>query len=210
MKSLNEDHCCRFCQVTKKQDPRQRFIAPCSCIGSMKFVHLSCLAKWRSTSDEAFKKCNICNRSYNIENSLFYNLLENGYFIYLVTTLVIFLVSIVLGYILVALYAFVATISFKNNLANVFLIGFSAIYTSTSVFSYGAEYNMFMKLAMFIGFYHVFLSLTLFAIEQNSLFPLIHVTCTTPFLISTYRNKVKMRFLDLLSLLWFETFLFWK
>ena len=42
-------------------------IAPCSCKGSSKWVHRSCLDTWRSTrEDRAFGKCMECLQSYSL------------------------------------------------------------------------------------------------------------------------------------------------
>lgn len=62
--SEEEDFSCRICL---EPSTREEVIAPCSCKGSSKWVHRSCLDKWRSTrEDKAFGKCMECLRSYTL------------------------------------------------------------------------------------------------------------------------------------------------
>ena len=55
---------CRICLSTKPVDD---LIAPCSCNGSVKWVHRKCLDKWRATSQEAFYTCELCKTAFKIE-----------------------------------------------------------------------------------------------------------------------------------------------
>ena len=55
---------CRICfDIEEETNP---FISPCSCNGSSKYVHSSCLNKWRniSTNEEARTKCMECHTKY--------------------------------------------------------------------------------------------------------------------------------------------------
>lgn len=69
MSECSEQIFCRICYsdtnpITKKND----LVAPCKCIGSIKYVHSTCLKMWRMKG-KAFrdmKKCEQCNGIYNI------------------------------------------------------------------------------------------------------------------------------------------------
>jgi hypothetical protein len=63
--SSSSEFCCRICLDT---GPRSDFIAPCSCRGTSKWVHRSCLDKWRSVrEDRAFSKCTECLVAYKLK-----------------------------------------------------------------------------------------------------------------------------------------------
>merc|ERR1711916_30767 len=60
-------HTCRLCLETGPLPlPNGELIAPCSCMGSVKYVHRSCLDQWRSVSPrmDSFYKCDLCQTSY--------------------------------------------------------------------------------------------------------------------------------------------------
>ena len=53
---------CRYCYMTTHP---QSMIAPCKCTGSVKYVHIHCLERWKRIKNNP-KKCEICNRKYVI------------------------------------------------------------------------------------------------------------------------------------------------
>uniref|UniRef100_A0A0K0EDT6 RING-CH-type domain-containing protein n=1 Tax=Strongyloides stercoralis TaxID=6248 RepID=A0A0K0EDT6_STRER len=58
--------CCRICHSleTTKKSP---LIAPCQCSGTMKYIHLSCLAKWLELSPRclfSIPSCELCGHIY--------------------------------------------------------------------------------------------------------------------------------------------------
>ncbi len=56
------------CRICRDCEPCNDLIAPCSCIGSIEYVHRSCLDKWRSTSETRFRECEICKFVYEMED----------------------------------------------------------------------------------------------------------------------------------------------
>ena len=60
-----EEKTCRICLETEGDD----FIAPCSCRGTQRYVHRSCLDKWRATRSEgfAFSACTECKTKYRMK-----------------------------------------------------------------------------------------------------------------------------------------------
>lgn len=52
---------CRFCQESENTD-ENRLIAPCNCIGSVKYVHINCLYRWIESSNT--NRCNLCGSEY--------------------------------------------------------------------------------------------------------------------------------------------------
>jgi hypothetical protein len=56
------------CRICLESGTRSDFIAPCSCRGTSKWVHRSCLDKWRSVrEDVAFSKCTECLTPYKLK-----------------------------------------------------------------------------------------------------------------------------------------------
>ena len=61
----NNKYTCRIC--LDDDCSRADVIAPCSCSGSSKWVHRSCLDRWRTTrEDKAFSKCTECLFQYRL------------------------------------------------------------------------------------------------------------------------------------------------
>lgn len=56
---------CRHCF---NREPMNELIAPCSCSGSIKWVHRSCLNEWRAASRNplSFTRCDVCHNDYII------------------------------------------------------------------------------------------------------------------------------------------------
>jgi hypothetical protein len=54
------------CRICLEVDALDKFISPCRCNGSAKWVHEECLQTWRSgnTDNENFTTCEICNTEY--------------------------------------------------------------------------------------------------------------------------------------------------
>ena len=55
---------CRICFDSTVGD--DEFISPCLCDGTSKYIHKSCLSKWRNLNidGDAYKKCMECNQAY--------------------------------------------------------------------------------------------------------------------------------------------------
>jgi len=63
---MADDRQCRICLAGAEELALGRLIKPCLCNGSMAFVHVKCLQRWRnsSTSKSAFFSCPQCNYKY--------------------------------------------------------------------------------------------------------------------------------------------------
>ncbi|KAI8388727.1 uncharacterized protein BYT42DRAFT_561018 [Radiomyces spectabilis] len=62
----NVDRCCRICYGSEENDTTQKFIMPCNCKGTVRFVHRQCHADWvhSNTSTESLE-CNMCRFKYH-------------------------------------------------------------------------------------------------------------------------------------------------
>ena len=58
---------CRICFETNFEE---ELISPCNCCGSYKYVHQTCLNKWRqeNINNERYRKCEVCKRDFKILN----------------------------------------------------------------------------------------------------------------------------------------------
>ncbi|KAI8374756.1 uncharacterized protein BYT42DRAFT_577543 [Radiomyces spectabilis] len=71
-------------------------IRPCKCKGSMSYVHVKCLNRWRTMSPrkESFVACDLCGYHYNIYRPRYAAILSHPYFLN-VTTLFFTLASVI-------------------------------------------------------------------------------------------------------------------
>jgi hypothetical protein len=71
---VDEDKKCRFC--FSDDDPDDKLLSPCKCIGSQNFVHTSCLVKWQTfvmcsyygrlhCKDQRHVVCNVCRSEFS-------------------------------------------------------------------------------------------------------------------------------------------------
>ncbi|AYV82553.1 MAG: hypothetical protein Hyperionvirus1_132 [Hyperionvirus sp.] len=59
---------CYICfSEQERGENRNILISPCKCAGSMKYVHVDCLDRFRSTGIDANLKCKICNTFYKFK-----------------------------------------------------------------------------------------------------------------------------------------------
>ena len=61
---LDENPECRICYEGEKLN--DILISPCKCKGTSKYIHKSCLSKWRNLNidGDAYKKCMECKQAY--------------------------------------------------------------------------------------------------------------------------------------------------
>ena len=97
---------CRICQGATSDDPEPdpvhgaRLIRPCNCAGSLAFVHLACLNRWRSTSTAARTRCDVCLFEYQVRRSSLADLLMSDLGAQIVTALLILLLVFASGFLL--------------------------------------------------------------------------------------------------------------
>ena len=62
---------CRICFDPEAED--DMLLNPCLCNGTSKYVHMSCLTRWRAINADrpAYIKCMECNYNYNIKIDAF-------------------------------------------------------------------------------------------------------------------------------------------
>ena len=64
----NEKKVCRFC-LDDKNEKKNPFLSPCKCKGSIEFVHLYCLNRWRNQNlEQNYKACSLCHTNYSLPN----------------------------------------------------------------------------------------------------------------------------------------------
>lgn len=70
--TILDEYTCRICL---EEDDEENFISPCGCSGTSKYVHNTCLNKWRYSIDynplqnldkTRYNTCDVCNSRYNI------------------------------------------------------------------------------------------------------------------------------------------------
>ncbi len=62
---------CRFCLDEHNRD-ENKLVSPCRCIGSVKYVHIKCLLRWRTVAPLEFANfCQMCRFPYTEGNFMF-------------------------------------------------------------------------------------------------------------------------------------------
>ncbi|EFP80059.1 uncharacterized protein PGTG_05284 [Puccinia graminis f. sp. tritici CRL 75-36-700-3] len=76
-----EEPLCRICLSGRDDDDPSlgRFIQPCLCRGTMAFIHVGCLQRWRITSPspKSFYRCDQCGYRYKLRRAKIAGLAEN-------------------------------------------------------------------------------------------------------------------------------------
>lgn len=90
---------CRICFAGAEDEPTLgRLISPCKCKGTMRYVHLQCLNRWRIVSRKktSFFQCDECKYSYSFHRTSLARVFSNP-IVLTAVTLLIFFVSIFIG-----------------------------------------------------------------------------------------------------------------
>lgn len=85
----SEERCCRICLGTtdNKLSAAGKLISPCLCKGTSRYIHLGCLQTWREMSPkkESSYRCDTCHYHYSFARPWIANVLENSWFLHIVT-----------------------------------------------------------------------------------------------------------------------------
>ena len=61
---MEEEKCCRIC-LSNDIEANDSFISPCKCKGTVRYVHVLCLERWRASRPDGEPICSICKSSYS-------------------------------------------------------------------------------------------------------------------------------------------------
>ncbi|EKX54165.1 hypothetical protein GUITHDRAFT_100414 [Guillardia theta CCMP2712] len=89
---------CRICHGEHNGPGDQRLFSPCLCRGSMRYVHVACLNRWRAVSNnpQSYYQCDSCRYKYNLRRTAFAEYC-NSYKVQEVLTTVTCVCLVVLG-----------------------------------------------------------------------------------------------------------------
>lgn len=59
-----EEPICRICRLNSEK-AREKLISPCSCKGTLAYIHRTCLEKWLKRSGTTY--CELCRFNYTIK-----------------------------------------------------------------------------------------------------------------------------------------------
>jgi len=97
---------CRICTLTSSEAGEHlRMIKPCMCTGSSSNVHVECLQRWRSTSLNAYYKCQVCLYEYRVQRTWLANVLMSDNSIASLTSIMLVLMVLTSGSLLSALFS---------------------------------------------------------------------------------------------------------
>ena len=86
------------CRGGAKED--NPLIRPCKCKGSMMYVHVNCLNRWRvmSPRKKSYLSCDLCGYRYNLHRPRYAAIVSHCYFIRTITFIIVFLLTLGLAY----------------------------------------------------------------------------------------------------------------
>ena len=106
--SLNKIKVCKICYETEDSNDN-KFISPCLCQGSMKFIHENCLKMWIENNIDKPAICEICKYNYKMKFLFEYKLSHEKMWIFLKNILAIIMTSsIILSLLFIISYYFFA------------------------------------------------------------------------------------------------------
>ncbi|KAK7064290.1 RING-CH-type domain-containing protein [Favolaschia claudopus] len=119
-----DDRQCRICLAGVEETSLGRLIKPCLCKGSISFVHVKCLQRWRnsSASQSAFFSCPQCHYKYRFARTQIVGIATNP--------VVVASISTILFTALVILSSFITTFFYSDEPADNY-------YYRSSFFGYG-------------------------------------------------------------------------
>lgn len=86
--------------MTQSEMPAERLIRPCKCSGSLSYVHLDCLNRWRATSINAQYTCSVCKYQYRFERTLLASFLTSNEGVLTITIMILIAFVVSVGYII--------------------------------------------------------------------------------------------------------------
>ena len=89
--SLEDEPVCRICFGGSEMG---QLVSPCLCSGSMRFVHLDCLTRWRtmSTNPMSHMQCEQCLYKYSFRRAMYASVLRSALVLHVITLLLLGLV----------------------------------------------------------------------------------------------------------------------
>lgn len=113
---FQDDKVCRICLCSNDVDSADRYaprdanplIQPCLCKGSMAFVHVRCLQRWRAEQGKQAYQCEICQYSYNISRPFWAKIIGSPTLAGFLTLVIILGLWLAIAYIVkvIDIYAF--------------------------------------------------------------------------------------------------------
>jgi len=121
-----EDALCRICYQGREDGP---LFSPCKCSGSMKYVHVKCLEKWRefSPNPKSIVQCDYCKYEYHLYRPKLSHCIQNEYFISGVTLFTVSAMTLGSGSAVALLSKSIMNSNERLELKNVTLYGLAVI-----------------------------------------------------------------------------------
>ncbi len=129
------------CRICYENNSKEKLISPCSCSGSMKYIHRSCLEKCIFSSKSNI--CPICKDIYKFnENKFILFVINNNVITSVITLFLYFIISIfslyfkiTLNTIFVCYFILLFGMHYTQNLLNYHYINFDSIFENLIIFS---------------------------------------------------------------------------
>ncbi|KAI8143308.1 hypothetical protein BJV82DRAFT_612278 [Fennellomyces sp. T-0311] len=103
----DDERTCRICG-DGEEDQENALIRPCKCKGSMMYIHIDCLNRWRAMSprQESHVQCDLCHYHYNVYRPKFAYIVSHPYFLRSITVVTILLLIVGMAYVSKAVHVY--------------------------------------------------------------------------------------------------------
>lgn len=165
MNSEIDERECRIC--LEKEDAENKLISPCNCNGTSKYVHDTCLKRWRymNRDNDAFIKCRECNANYiiirEVNERVSFICYDDGVIAYLIFSILLVVSFVIIPFnymndynLIVNILDFTDSNSTSTELRNTFNsdVLMLALFNMTTFFSfYFNGFNLYYFLKTYYG-----------------------------------------------------------
>merc|ERR1719161_2142370 len=89
----------RICRICHGGPEDGRLISPCLCKGSMKYIHLDCLQRWRAVGGKShYFRCSTCCYEYRVQRVAWARWLTKAWVTHVLTLLAMLVLIFISGY----------------------------------------------------------------------------------------------------------------
>lgn len=162
------------CRICLEKDKIDEFINPCLCDGTSKWVHSSCINRWRqlNINRKGYYQCMECNYKYKFNRELKLEIYKFIYtkFLYILLGFTCYVISFIIGYML---YLF----DIENNMLSVKMVTYNnkeLIETTEKLFNNEFYFSVYYSNLLMCVFYNIgqilFFCITLCNVNRKLLY----------------------------------------
>ncbi|KAL1914372.1 uncharacterized protein VTP21DRAFT_8952 [Calcarisporiella thermophila] len=162
-RSGRDDRICRICLAgVEEEEELGRLFSPCLCNGTMKYVHVNCLNRWRVSSrkSSSYFQCDSCKFKYRYNRTTYAKIFSSEISLTFITLLVFLIYAFLAGFLMKIILHFIDTPEAPPSSPANQILPYYEPLTWREVFTVdGAHMLLGLLFVGFIGFLQILLSL---------------------------------------------------